>query len=105
MAANRASTDHPKAEPKQEMDAIREDLAALKSDVGDLIHALAGRGSDKANYYAHAASDKAHEIGAAAQHQAEEAHDRLAIEVAQRPLLWLAGAAVVGALVARGVNR
>lgn len=102
MANNRTATAE---DPKQDIEAIREDLSALKTDVTDLIHALANQGTERASEYAHAATEKAREISTAARHQADEAHDRLASEVAQRPLLWLAGAAVVGALVARGVHR
>lgn len=101
MASNSQTT----ADPKEDVDAIREDLASLKTDVASLIQGLAGRGADGASNLANSASEKAQEFGAAARDQATEAHDRLALEVSQRPLLWLAGAAVAGALIARGVRR
>src|SRR5690606_35951687 len=101
MSTNRTSTIDPKADAE----AIREDPAALRSDVADLINSIAQRGAQTASNAAHTASAKAHEIGDAARDQAYEAHDRLASEVAQRPLLWLAVAAVAGALIARGVHR
>jgi hypothetical protein len=102
MSTNRTTTtDNPKAD----VEAIRDDLAMLKTDVADLINAIANRGAQTASNAAHTASAKAHEVGEAARDQAYEAHDRLAGEVAQRPLLWLAGAAVAGALIARGVHR
>jgi ElaB/YqjD/DUF883 family membrane-anchored ribosome-binding protein len=101
MSTNRTST----ADPKADVDAIRDDLASLKADVAALISDVAQRGSQRASQYAHAATEKAHDLGDNARLQAYEAHDRLAVEVSQRPLLWLAGAAVAGALIARGVHR
>lgn len=101
MTTNRTST----ADPKADVEAIRDDLASLKADLASLVHDIAQRGTDRASHIAHTATEKAHELGDAARYQANEAHDRLATEVSQRPLLWLAGAAVAGALIARGVHR
>ncbi|MEQ8316295.1 MAG: hypothetical protein RIE77_10500 [Phycisphaerales bacterium] len=101
MSSNRSST----ADPKADVDAIRDDLASLKADVAALINDVAQRGTERATDVAHAATAKAQEMSDAAREQATEAHDRLALEVSQRPLLWLAGAAVAGALIARGVRR
>lgn len=102
MATNRTTTSD---DPKADVDAIRDDLASLKADVAALINDVAHRGADRAGQFADSANAKAHEFGDAARDQATEAHDRLAVEVSQRPLLWLAGAAIAGALIARGVHR
>ncbi len=80
---------------------VKTDLAALRSDVTDLIAGLAERGEHKAEDI----KDSAVELANRGRERANDAHDQLCDAVANRPLTSLMIAAGVGALASALLTR
>ena len=83
------------------IDDVREDLAALKSDLTDLAKGLRSSGMDAAKDRVDALSEKAHEVAERSRETAHRKHDELSDFVSERPITSLAIAVGVGALAGR----
>ena len=84
---------------------VKQDLAALKTDVADLIAGLARDGKEGAVESAHAAGEKLTEVAGRTKESAKQAHTHLSHSVSERPITYLALAFGAGAIAAKLMSR
>ncbi|MGF1607439.1 MAG: YqjD family protein [Rhodothalassiaceae bacterium] len=89
-----ANRDH-----SAEIDALKTDLAALRSDIGLLTESLADDAGERVSLAAKRARLQAEGLGRNLHHSAEEAQNRLAHEVHANPMISLLTAAGIGFVI------
>ena len=83
------------------MTDIRDDLVAIRKDIGALVGMRVGAATDQARRAFRHATDGARDLAAQARDGAAWAHRELGRTASKRPLTTLAAAAIAGAVCAK----